>query len=426
MKALAVLVLLAASCGGDDPYCGNGVTEEPEQCDDGNDDNTDFCRDCNAYLPPRTTVKWEFNSNPDLGFVQGDSCTDMGALNVEVTMDGPETVTLVGMCSARQVVFDDLTPGIYTASVRPLDGSDTSLLTAPFEAQVTAEATDTESTIVIPPDAWIGPYTGTYFFTVAWDGDDCAAAGVASQQITLTVDGTVVTQSTTGADPLPLDGSASGVCVNASNPSPQSALLVPFGVATIDIVGLDSGDNEVYSGTFDTFVGAGISNPTLDFDIVGPATCDDYCTAILANCSGVEAQYGSMATCLASCAAFPQGAIGDMSGDTLECRDYHAAAAAADATTHCVHAGPGGAGVCGANCAGYCDIVIDACTAGNMVYNNLGECTTACGGFTDTEKYDAGDMTGDTLACRLYHATAASTDPTTHCGHTAAISATCQ
>jgi hypothetical protein len=320
-------------------------------------------------------------------------------------------------------VFDDLAPGIYTATVTPLDLNEESLVDDPVTQQITAMSTDSEDTVVIPPDAWIGPYTGSYFFTVRWDGADCAAAGVVTQRITLTVGGSVVTQSTTVG--LPLDGSATGACQPASNPSPQSALLVPFGAGTIEIVGYNGAAAEIYRGTFDTFVGAGISNPTLAYDVVGPADCDDYCTAIGANCTGVESQYGSMATCLAACAAFPQGTIGDMSGNTLECRDYHAAAAAADATTHCVHAGPGGAGVCGTNCDGFCQIVMDSCTGTEEAYATLGACTTACGGFTDTEKYDAGDMSGDTLACRLYHATAASTDPVTHCGHTEPVSATC-
>jgi len=426
VKALVgalVIAIAAAGCGGDDPFCGDGITQAPEQCDDGNDSNDDFCRDCNAFLPPRTIVKWLFNADAAEGFVQ-DSCTDVGAFNVEVTMSGVgEPVTLDGMCSERQVVFDDLAPGIYTASVTPLDFDDEPLVGDAVEMQVTVEATDSETTVVIPPAAWIGPYTGTFFFTARWSGQDCAAAGVATQRITLTVDGTVVSQSTTAG--LPLNGSASGACQPAANPMPQSALLVPFGVATIEIVGFDAGAAEIFRGTFDTFVGAGISNPTLAFDVIGPAECDAYCTAVAANCSGAEAQYGSTATCLAACAAFPQGTLGDMSGNSLECRAYHAGAAASDATTHCVHAGPGGAGVCGANCDGYCQIVLDSCTGVDQVYATLGDCTTACAGFTDTEKYDASDMGGDTLACRLYHATAASTDPVTHCGHTQPVSATC-
>lgn len=420
----AVLIaIFATACGGDEPYCGNGVTEEPEQCDDGNDDLTDFCRDCNAYLPPRTTVKWLFDADVVPGFVQ-DSCGDVGAFKVQVTLDGEASFTLDDMCSTRQVVFDDLPPGIYTASVTPLDANDAPLVADAVTAQVTAETVDSESTIVIPPDAWIGPYTGTYFFTTQWNGEDCAAAGVATQRVTLTVNGTAVSRSTTTG--LPLDGSATGPCVPSSNPQPQSALLVPFGLGTIEIVGYDAGAAEVFRGTFDTFVGAGISNPTLAYDVVSPADCERYCTTLEANCTGVEAQYSSHATCVAACAAFPQGTIGEMSGNSLECRAYHADAAAADATTHCVHAGPGGAGVCGGNCEGFCEIVLASCTGADEAYATLGDCTTACGAFTDTEKYDASDMTGDSLACRLYHATVATTDPATHCGHTEPVSATCQ
>ena len=50
-------------------------------------------------------------------------------------------------------------------------------------------------------------------------------------------------------------------------------------------------------------------------------------------------------------------------------------------------------------------------------------------GFDDSEKYDAGDSSGNTLACRLYHLTVAATDAgsaATHCPHTVADSPVCK
>ena len=84
-----------------------------------------------------------------------------------------------------------------------------------------------------------------------------------------------------------------------------------------------------------------------------------------------------------------------------------------------------GAGVCGANCDGFCQIVQASCTGANEAYPSDEMCIEACMDFDDTEKFDVGDVAGDTLACRLYHASVATADPGTHCGHTEPVSATC-
>ena len=43
--------------------------------------------------------------------------------------------------------------------------------------------------------------------------------------------------------------------------------MVPFGQAQIAVSGRDTGGTEWFRGTFDTFVGAGVSNPILTFDV---------------------------------------------------------------------------------------------------------------------------------------------------------------
>ena len=78
--------------------------------------------------------------------------------------------------------------------------------------------------------------------------------------------------------------------------------------------------------------------------------CMTYCTQITTNCTGDNAQYTDMADCLAYCASagWPAGTDGDQSGNTLACRTYHSGGPATmNATLHCPHAGPTGAGVCG-------------------------------------------------------------------------------
>ena len=48
--------------------------------------------------------------------------------------------------------------------------------------------------------------------------------------------------------------------------------MVPFGRAQLTVSGRDSGGTEWFRGTFETFVGAGVSNPVLTFDV--PSTID--------------------------------------------------------------------------------------------------------------------------------------------------------
>jgi len=267
--ALFTVALAAAVAGGGDdgaPFCGNGETEPPEECDDGNDDQSDFCRDCQAYLPPRLILKWRFNADAAEGFTQG-SCNDLGVSRVRVELSGTGTAVLDDMCSTFQVVFSDLVPGPYMAAVTPLDSDGNSLVEAPVMQQVTAEDGDVEDTINVPPESWSRPYTGTFFFKTRFGGADCGTATppVSQVWITLSVGGTVVGQMTTTGQAL--DGSASGPCVPASEPTPLSALGVPFGPATILIVGHDAVGDLQFQKEFDTFVGAGPSNPTLEYDV---------------------------------------------------------------------------------------------------------------------------------------------------------------
>ena len=188
------------------------------------------------------------------------------------------------------------------------------------------------------------------------------------------------------------------------------------------------GDN---GGDDDGSTGQATSSPTTEptTEPTGGAalSCADYCTDITANCKDADGQYfagmdGGMASCMTACAGFPVGTAADMAGNTLGCRSYHAGAAAGDPATHCPHAGPGGAAVCGMNCEGFCSVAVDVC---GSTYADETACMTECTGFMDTVRYDTTQTMGDTLACRLYHLTAAAVDPTTHCPHIVAASATC-
>jgi hypothetical protein len=152
----------------------------------------------------------------------------------------------------------------------------------------------------------------------------------------------------------------------------------------------------------------------------GAQDCMSYCTTIMANCSGATQQFGGMDQCMNSCKAFPMGTAADMMGNTLGCRIYHAGAAKADPMTHCKHAGPGGAGVCGANCDGYCQIAMMYCTSANMaqVYTDLNDCKTTCAKFPDMDSFNVTDTTlqdKNSVECLLYHVQEASAAPADHC-----------
>jgi hypothetical protein len=172
----------------------------------------------------------------------------------------------------------------------------------------------------------------------------------------------------------------------------------------------------------------------------GPAvlpapTCADYCALVQTACAPDHQQYSDMDDCLASCEAFPVGEAADTSGDTLGCRLAYARTAArgpSQAAMHCAHAGPGGAGTCGANCEGYCDIAMMYCSEahGAKLYDTRAACLTDCALRADDVMLNAGagvrtDM-GNTTACLLYHAQMGSVAPSGHClGDLAIVGGAC-
>lgn len=147
-------------------------------------------------------------------------------------------------------------------------------------------------------------------------------------------------------------------------------------------------------------------------------SCDAYCASVMKSCTGDNAVYVSNDACMGVCATFDIGAAADTTGNTVGCRTYHAGAAAMAPTEHCPHAGPGGAGFCGNNCEGYCSIMMSACPG---EFADEAACLDACGQYTDSEPFNANVKTGDTLQCRLYHASVATLD-SVHCAHANAVS----
>jgi len=259
--------------------CGDGNAEPPEQCDDGNTDETDDCRMCVAYFAPRNVVKWDFNKAAAPGF-SSDSCTDVGASTVRVALTGPMAASADGTCSDRQVSFAELPAGTYAVAVTPLDSAGQSLVTTPAAAALEGNitpGTTVETEVNITPDKWARPMTGRFFFVLRWAGMTCttAAPPVTSQTVTLTIGGTPSTASTSSVSGLPsyrVDGTQPVTCVASNLGQAEAIETLPFGPARIAVVGREAGGAEMFRGTFDTFIGAGTNNPVLTFDV--PSTID--------------------------------------------------------------------------------------------------------------------------------------------------------
>jgi hypothetical protein len=230
----------------------------------------DSCPTNDCELKGRTVVKWTFDAYPERNFPM-DSCVDFGVWKVAVdVVDAGGNVTSGGDdCGVAQATFSGLPPGDYDVYVMPLDAGGNPLLAAPITGKVAAGTLEqpTETTINVPWDAWPGVYTGTFLFRIAWGGLSCEqlAPPIKNQVLTLTVNGVV--QNITTDDGQLLNGSDKKPCKKLSDNFPQSALNVPFGPATLLVEGYDETDNMRFSKQFDTFVGAGITNPTLTFDV---------------------------------------------------------------------------------------------------------------------------------------------------------------
>ena len=158
-------------------------------------------------------------------------------------------------------------------------------------------------------------------------------------------------------------------------------------------------------------------------------SCQAYCTAITANCTGANNQYGDLKTCLAVCAVIPEGMPDDIGVNTVQCRLKMAQSAPAEPESFCTAAGPagelpGGSNGCGTACDGFCTMAMAFCTdqeTPGVAYPDLAACYTDCMGLQDLGSFelapDSGATAGSAVQCRVYHATAAGQLAALHCRH---------
>jgi hypothetical protein len=179
-------------------------------------------------------------------------------------------------------------------------------------------------------------------------------------------------------------------------------------------------------GSGENAAAAGGNGGALDTDpSVEPPLCERYCDTIAAACTGDNEQYASPMACRAVCALLDPGERGNFSGNSIECRLARAqlAQATGEPASYCSSAGPGGGGVCGTDCEGFCTIMAQTCT----LMGSFEQCLPLCGdvpNLTDQDEaltYATSIQDGNSVQCRLYHVTAATLDSRTHCSHAAGV-----
>ena len=160
--------------------------------------------------------------------------------------------------------------------------------------------------------------------------------------------------------------------------------------------------------------------------------CEDYCHIAMTACTGDHSVYESERQCLAVCAVLNKGNVADAAqqNDSVACRKVHAynAVMHADQATHCPHAGPGGAQVCGDDCPAYCTMLQAGCgeeftEAFGDTRDAAGNCESDCNQRKGPERLSfdvesAPAAESNPIACGLLHAARALDDPKgapTHC-----------
>jgi len=241
------------------------------------DDPLPPCSTPDCVLPGSTVVKWKFNHYPDLMF-DSDACSDLGVVNVRVEIvhaDDPAiTESLEKACGDGQLTFIDLPTGMYQVTLTPLDGAGGSLVHEPVTKMGVAGSSGapSEINVFVPHTAWTRTYTGQFLYRLSWGGMSCEPAMVVEQNLTLVAGGQLVTQRNNRGDAM--NGSEDAPCWPLTEQFPQNVMDLPFGPATLLVVGKDATDTVIYEKEFDTFVGAGRFNPTFTFDVPPPAPPD--------------------------------------------------------------------------------------------------------------------------------------------------------
>jgi hypothetical protein len=161
----------------------------------------------------------------------------------------------------------------------------------------------------------------------------------------------------------------------------------------------------------------------------GADVCEQYCDLMGEHCAGDALQYRDNAQCLKICRLFPVGVLDDDRVNTAACRRRYAGKArylaGPELVTNCGYAGPGGDGRCGSNCEGFCTIALAACSpelSEPYFYRSFDDCLLDCEDLPSSRYQYGATSAGNSLECRLFHASSAvMADADEHCEHTLGI-----
>lgn len=214
-----------------------------------------------------------------------------------------------------------------------------------------------------------------------------------------------------GGAPVAVGGGAGngGVAAGTAGTSAGAAGVAAAGAGNLPVPGNVAGGG-----------GLGGAPPVVEAPL-----CDRYCETIAAACTDENEQYASLAACQAVCARLEPGTPGNFTGNTVECRLARAelAGATGEPQNYCFSAGPGGAGMCGNDCEGFCAVMVETCDLMGTFDECLPECLNVpnLSGPPDNLTYATSVQDGNSVQCRLFHVTAATLDPQFHCPHAAGL-----
>jgi len=168
-------------------------------------------------------------------------------------------------------------------------------------------------------------------------------------------------------------------------------------------------------------------------------SCSAWCAAIFNStfqsvCNTTTPDFNTQDNCNSWCNSTNQtlGNDGDVSGNTLGCRIYHAGVAAGSTppTAHCDHASMMGGDTCGTRCEAYCQNAMYGPCVGS--YGSMSDCMTVCATFPTSNPAFPNNAPGADIAanlpatnwannvqCRNYHAAFPSMfgQMDAHCAH---------
>lgn len=145
-------------------------------------------------------------------------------------------------------------------------------------------------------------------------------------------------------------------------------------------------------------------------------SCEHYCNIAMTACVEEHQVYEDIEHCLSACEVMDPGEPDDTVEDTVGCRLYHSYAALEAPSTHCSHASAAGDGHCGVdNCVTYCRLTESLCAQEFAAeWSSQQECLDACSELDGADADSGFDIAtasfGNTVACRIYHAVAATED----------------